>query len=237
MKKYLAVIAALCLAACTTAPEVKNAGSVVTSQYDSAGKLVKQTEERTDYAAYLKTFEGGGAAAAHLVDVECAQTGCPGLKLTVYAPQGGNHAVPQAPVVPESDAWKVWHEVKEMTVGVAGIAFPWTMGARVLTQAFHSATQPVTTTTTNTTNTATNVTASGAGASAAAGGSASSNYSKPTNTMTIGGTNNAGANGGSATSTGPRTCATGPGASGGSGGGTTTGGAGGSGAPSGPATC
>jgi len=219
----LLCIVGVALAGCASDPAVQNAGSILTTEFDKDGKPLKTTEQRTDYATYLKSFEGA-SVNAKLVEMDCGATECSFKgKLTIYAPATGNRPVPQAPAVHESDGWKVWREIKETAIGVAGVWVPWHYGSKVLTRAFDASSQPVTT------NTTTNVTASGPGASAAAGGSATGSYSAPTTTTTTTTTNS---------NNTTRTCNGGAGATGGSGGsGSTTGGAGAAGGAGGPATC
>lgn len=184
MKTLFTITFALLLAGCAATPAaVQNAGVIVTTEYAADGKPIKTVEQRTDYGAYLKTFETQ-TVNAKLVEVDCTgapTTNCFTGKLTVYQPGGGNDkAHPQAPAVPEDTGWKIWREVKEMALGIA----PWGFGSSVLKAAFKAASPTVNTTTlTNTTN-STSVSASGSGASAAAGGSASGSYSAPTTTNT-----------------------------------------------------
>jgi len=212
----------LVLAGCAGS-QVKDPGSVVTTEMDSKGVVLRKTETLTDYAAYLKSFERGGVGTK-LVEMDCGTQECSFKgKITVYAPPGGNVAVPSAPVVPEDTGWKVWREVKELAVGVApwfGVGYAVNKLSGAITKVAQPA--PIIPPSNNI-----NVTASGAGASAAAGGSATGSFSNPvtTNTMTgsqnpvsnshNGGAGAPGGNGGTGGTTGGAGAPGGPGGSGG----------------------
>lgn len=221
---FIVVAFGISMAGCASSPKVENAGTVITTEHAGDGRPVKTVEQRTDYAAYLKTFETANAtpASAKIVEFDCGAGECSFRgKMTVYAPPTGAapRAIPLPPPVIESESWKVWREFKETAIGVAGLVAPWHYGSRILTTALQRA--PTSTVNTTTVN------ATGSGSAASAGGNASGGFASTatstTNTATTTTTNS---------NNTTRTCTTGSGGSGGTA--TTTGGAG---APSGAANC
>lgn len=176
----LLVLSALILGGCDTLPTVKDAGSIVTTEHDASGKPIKTTTQLTDYAAYLKSFEGG-TASVKLVEMDCGAAECSFKgKITVYAPPSGSRPAPQPPIAPDTrSGWERGFD--RFFTAVERIA-PWGFGYGTLREAFKAASSPV--------NTTTNVSASGNGSSAAAGGSATGSFSAPVTTNTTTNTTN-----------------------------------------------
>lgn len=201
----LALAALLAMTGCETVPQVQNAGSISTTEYDKEGKPIKATEQRSDYAAYLKSFEGA-ALSAKLVEMDCGAAECSFKgKLTIYAPaNGGSRAQPQPPTpVDTRSGWERGFD--RFFTAVERIA-PWGFGYGTLREAFKAASSPVNTTTN------TSVSASGDGAAAASGGNAAGSFAAPTtSTVTTTTTSTTNSHNGGA------------GAAGGAGGSTTTG--------------